>query len=43
MLTTDFRDVLSEVLVHHLGATNLGAIFPGYDARPEKFRRFLRA
>ncbi|MGH9861969.1 MAG: DUF1501 domain-containing protein [Candidatus Acidiferrales bacterium] len=42
-LTTDFRDVLGEVFVHHLGATNLSAIFPGYDARPEKFRRFLRA
>ena len=42
-LTTDFREVLGEVLVHHLGATALGNIFPGYDARPEKFRRFLRA
>jgi uncharacterized protein (DUF1501 family) len=41
-LTTDFRDVLGEVFVHHLGATNLSAIFPGYAFRPEKFRRFLR-
>ena len=43
VLTTDFRDVLGEVLVHHLGATSLSSIFPGYDSRPERFRRFLRA
>lgn len=42
-LTTDFRDVLAEVLVHHLGASHLSRIFPGYDARPENFRHFLRA
>lgn len=42
-LTTDFRDVLGEVLAHHLGAPNLSAVFPGYDARPERFRRFLRS
>ena len=42
-LTTDFRDVLGEVLVHHLSAGNLAGVFPGYDTRPEKFRRFLRA
>lgn len=41
-LTTDFRDVLGEVLVHHMGATNLSAVFPHYEARPEKFCRFLR-
>ncbi|HEX9580071.1 MAG TPA: DUF1501 domain-containing protein [Gemmatimonadales bacterium] len=29
-VTTDFRDVFGEVLVRHLGATNLGAIFPGH-------------
>ena len=34
-VTTDFRDFFAEVLVHHLGATDLGAVFPGYpiDAR----------
>ncbi len=30
-LTTDFRAVFSEVLAHHLGATDVGAVFPGYD------------
>ncbi len=42
-LTTDFRDVVSEVLVHHLGAASLSRVFPGYEASPERFRRFLRA
>ncbi len=41
-LTTDFRDVLAEALVHHLGAADLKSVFPRYDARPDKFRRFLR-
>lgn len=38
-LTTDFRDVLSELVSHHLGNQNLKAVFPGYD-RP-KFRQIL--
>ena len=42
-LTTDFRDVLGEILVHHLGATNLRSVFPGYDLRPENFHRFLKS
>jgi uncharacterized protein (DUF1501 family) len=29
-LTTDFRDVLSELVSHHLGNRNLNAVFPGY-------------
>ena len=29
-LTTDFRDVFGEVLAGHLGAGNLGAVFPGH-------------
>lgn len=31
-VTTDFRDLFSEVLVRHLGATNLPAVFPGHRA-----------
>ena len=42
-LTTDFRDVLAEVLLHHMGATKLGAVFPGYVVNPQRFRRFLRS
>ncbi len=41
-LTTDFRDVLGEILVHHLGATDLRSVFLGYEMRPESFRRFLK-
>ncbi len=38
-LTTDFRDVLSELVAHHLGNPNLKTVFPGYD-KP-KFRNLI--
>lgn len=31
-VTTDFRDLFAEVLIRHLGATEVGAIFPGWEA-----------
>jgi|SRR5579871_83989 len=31
MLTTDFRDVLGELVSHQLGNPNLSAVFPGYE------------
>jgi uncharacterized protein (DUF1501 family) len=31
-ITTDFRDVFSEVLTAHLGATDISPVFPGYRA-----------
>jgi uncharacterized protein (DUF1501 family) len=31
-VTTDFRDLFAELLTKHLGATDLGAVFPGYRA-----------
>src|SRR5215471_5055348 len=40
-LTTDFRSVFGEIAEKHLGATNLKAVFPGYDAAPGRFRGFL--
>ncbi len=40
-LTTDFRDVLGEVVTRHLGAQKLGTVFPGYD-KPN-FRGLFRA
>ena len=40
-LTTDFRDVFSEVAQKHLGADNLKAVFPGYSGGAAKFRGFL--
>ena len=38
-LTTDFRDVLSELVSHHLGNRNLKAVFPGYEN--PRFRNIL--
>ena len=32
-LTTDFRDVLGELVADHLGNPDLGAVFPGYSPR----------
>ncbi len=36
-LTTDFRDVFAEVAARHVGATDLKAIFPGFDPNPANF------
>lgn len=40
-LTTDFRDVFAEVATRHMGAKNLGKIFPGYSPTAAKFKGFL--
>src|SRR5215831_4525929 len=40
-LTTDFRNVFGEIAQKHLGATNLKAVFPGYELSAAKFRGFL--
>jgi uncharacterized protein (DUF1501 family) len=32
-VTTDFRNVLAEILTRHLGATDLATVFPGHRAR----------
>ena len=37
-VTTDFRDVLSELVTRHLGSTNVETIFPGYNPQ---FRNFV--
>src|SRR5262245_27855200 len=36
-VTTDFRDLFGEILTRHLGATDLGAVFPGYAMDAGKF------
>ena len=43
-VTTDFRDVFSEVLITHLGAsaTTAARVFPGYAISPAKFRGIWR-
>jgi uncharacterized protein (DUF1501 family) len=40
-VTTDFRSVLSELIRGHLGQTDLGAVFPGY--QPEDPLGLLRS
>ncbi|HXY39596.1 MAG TPA: DUF1501 domain-containing protein [Vicinamibacteria bacterium] len=36
-VTTDFRDLLGELLTRHLGAHDLGAVFPGYRVDARRF------
>ena len=33
-LTTDFRDVLGELVSRHLGNASIQAVFPGYTPKP---------
>lgn len=41
-VTTDFRQVLSEAVYHHLGNRNLAGVFPGFDkSSPANFLRYL--
>jgi uncharacterized protein (DUF1501 family) len=37
-LTTDFRDVFAEIAKNHLGASNVNAIFPGYQVNASNFK-----
>jgi len=36
-ISTDFRDVFSEIVVRHLAVADATAIFPGYDVKASKF------
>lgn len=42
-VTTDFRDLVGEVLTRHMGISNLGPVFPGYRIDPRSFVGALRA
>src|SRR6266550_1497420 len=41
-VTTDFRDLFSEILARHLGANELAAIFPGFTPDPARFPGAIR-
>jgi uncharacterized protein (DUF1501 family) len=41
-VTTDFRDLFGEILARHLGATDLGTVFPGYTPSPSRFVGAIR-
>jgi uncharacterized protein (DUF1501 family) len=40
-MTTDFREVLGEVLMRHLGLREVGPVFPGYRVSTSRFRNIL--
>ena len=42
-VTTDFRDVLSELVTNHLGNHQISAVFPGYQADSKKYRGVVAA
>jgi len=42
-ITTDFRDLLGELLVRHMGAKDLKAVFPKYDVSPSRFPGVMKA
>jgi uncharacterized protein (DUF1501 family) len=42
-VTTDFRDLLGEMLARHLGDRDLAKVFPGYAVSPSKFPGVMRA
>jgi len=42
-VTTDFRDLLGELLTRHLGAGDLRAVFPGHACDPARFPGVMRA
>ena len=40
-LTTDFRQVIGEAIVQHMGNKNLASVFPGFESQPTKFLRYM--
>jgi uncharacterized protein (DUF1501 family) len=42
-ITTDFRDLIAEVLTRHLDARDLGVVFPGHAASAKQFPGVMRA
>ena len=40
-VTTDFRDVLGELVARHLGRVNPDAVFPGYSSSPGRWRGLM--
>jgi len=42
-ITTDFRDVLAELVSRHLGRGDLTGVFPGYASDPQKFLGLIPA
>ena len=41
MLTTDYRDVFAELAQNHLGARDVGQIFPNHRVNPDNYQGLL--
>lgn len=41
-VTTDFRDLFGEILVGHLGDSDLTTVFPGHGTDPQRWPGALR-
>jgi uncharacterized protein (DUF1501 family) len=41
-LTMDFRSVVGEVLLKHIGVNELSTVFPSFDNNPRKFPGLIR-
>jgi hypothetical protein len=41
-VTTDFRDLVGEVLVRHMGISDLKRVCPNYEVKPSAFVGALR-
>ena len=42
-VTTDFRDLLGEILIRHMRATDLSPVFPGFTVDPTRFPEAITA
>jgi uncharacterized protein (DUF1501 family) len=42
-ITTDFRDLLGEILARHLGAGDLATVFPDFTPNPQRFPGAIRS
>jgi uncharacterized protein (DUF1501 family) len=42
-LTTDFRNVLGEILDKHIGVRDLAPVFPGFDNSSGRFAGLIRS
>jgi len=41
-ITTDFRDLLGEILTRHMGVRDLRAVFPGHELKEARYPGVLR-
>ena len=41
-MTTDFRDLLGEILTRHMGVRDLSAVFPGHQVKQDRYPGVLR-